>query len=120
MHELSIAQAIVEEAERVARAHAASRILRVAVRVGRLSGVDAEALAFAFPLAAEGSLAADAQLAIDQVPAQAVCGACGRAFEPEALFLVCPHCGASDATLRGGRDLLITAVELAAPEENAP
>ena len=111
MHELSIAQAIVEQVEQIAREHT-GRILCVTVSVGQLSGVDGEALEFAFPLAAEGTPAAGAKLIIEPVPARALCRSCGREFVPDFLAWVCEHCGASGVEVKGGRDLLIKSVEI--------
>ena len=111
MHELSIAQAIVEQVAQIAREHT-GRILCVTVSIGQLSGVDGEALDFAFPLAAEGTPAAGAKLIIEPVPAQVLCRSCGREFEPDFLAWVCDRCGASDVELKGGRELLINSVEI--------
>lgn len=64
MHELSIACEIVHQVEEIARAQALSRVVRVHVRVGALSGVVPEALAFAWPSACEGSACSGAVLQI--------------------------------------------------------
>lgn len=66
MHELSIALSLVDcICEELPRLGEPIRIRCVHVRVGALSGVAPEALAFAFDVAAEDSAIAGARLAID-------------------------------------------------------
>lgn len=115
MHELSIAQAIIEQVEHIARENSARRVLAVTVSVGQLSGVEPEALKLAYPLAAEDTVAAAAPLHIESVPAQAICRSCNREFAPDFYLFVCDRCGSAEVELRGGRDLLIKSVELDVP-----
>lgn len=112
MHELSIAQALVEQIEAHARAHAARGVGRVVVRVGVLSGVEANLLATAFPLAAAGSLAESAELVLESLPARGRCPACNAEFEAPANRLVCPHCGEWRTELVAGDELLLASLEL--------
>ena len=112
MHELSIAQAIVEQAAQVAAREGAQRIVSIAVVVGALSGVDADALSFAFPLAAEGTAAHGATLTIEPVPVRLRCKACGGEAEAEFPFGACQACGAAETEVVAGRELNIKSVEV--------
>jgi hydrogenase nickel incorporation protein HypA/HybF len=69
MHELAVAQNIVEKVDETA---AGRRIRRVIVEIGCDSCVSAEALAFSFGLAAEGTGAQGAVLEIRAVPGAAL------------------------------------------------
>ncbi|QLJ02183.1 hydrogenase maturation nickel metallochaperone HypA [Streptomyces sp. NEAU-sy36] len=112
MHELSIATAIVEQAERLARADGADRVSTVTVRVGELAGVVPDALHFAFEVARDGTALAGARLEVEAVPALAWCGGCGEEFAVGMPpFFWCPHCDRPAQELRSGRELEITAVE---------
>jgi hydrogenase nickel incorporation protein HypA/HybF len=112
MHELSIAQALIEQLEDIAVEKKASRILGVKLYVGMLSGVDHEALHMAFPFAAEGTVADGAGIKIIDIEPQAMCGSCGKESLPEFPFMVCGHCGSQDLTVTAGRELIIKSVEL--------
>lgn len=112
MHELAIAVSLVEQIEQVAREQRAAAVRRIRLRVGRLSGVDPEALREAFPLAAADTAAADGELVVQVVEARVRCRACGRRSEPEAPFLYCVHCGAGDVDVEAGRELDIQSVEV--------
>jgi len=113
MHELSIAQALVEQLDEIVRREGAVRVAAVTVTVGSLSGVEPDALDMAFPVAAESSVAAGAALALELVPARALCHDCRLEFEAGFPFFVCERCGSDNVEIGAGRELLISSVELA-------
>lgn len=116
MHELSIAAAVVESAEDVAREQGAGPVERVTLRIGELAGVVADALRFSFGLVAEGTAVDGAELVIEEVPARARCGGadgCGTEFavgSPPALW--CPRCERPAAELLTGRELELAEVRV--------
>ena len=73
MHELSIAMSIAELAVEEAHKHDATSVIRVDVEIGTLSGVETEALEFAWDVAIQGTAAEKASLRIISVPAEAMC-----------------------------------------------
>jgi len=105
MHELSIASAILDVAER----HAAGRPLRaVEVRIGRLRQVVPSSLTFAFELLTDGAV----ELQMQMVPAVGRCRACGHESVLEAFPLRCAACGGLDLELVAGEELEVTSLEL--------
>lgn len=113
MHELSIATSLVEAAGEEAAQRGAARVLAVHLRVGALSGVVCDALAFSFEVAAAGTPLEGARLEIEEVPVVVFCPAC-RAEKPLPDFIrCCPDCGAPTPEVRQGAELEITALELA-------
>jgi hydrogenase nickel incorporation protein HypA/HybF len=64
MHELSIAMSIVEGIREEADRRGIARVEAVHLRLGPLSGVDKNALLFAYPMACEGTLLENSRLAI--------------------------------------------------------
>jgi len=115
MHELSIAQALIEELDRAARAEHASAVTRLTVAVGVLSGVEPEALKMAFPLAAEGTLSENAELVVEIVTAEVRCPNCDETTEPLFPVMACVKCGSVDIEVISGRELLIRSAELNVP-----
>lgn len=116
MHELSIAQALVEQVEKVVLAERAQRASRVMIAVGAVSGADPEALRGAFPLVAEGTAAEEAELVIEVVPARVRCQACGSESVAENYFVGCAVCGSRDVELISGRELHIQSIEVEVEE----
>ena len=93
MHELSIAQSIVELAEREARNHQAESIEELELEIGTLAGVDREALEFALDSAVKGSRLEDARFICRQIAGKGRCGDCENVFPVDNLFTECPVCG---------------------------
>jgi hydrogenase nickel incorporation protein HypA/HybF len=118
MHELSIAAAVVERAEDVAREHGAEAVECVTLRIGELAGVVPDALRFSFDLVAEGTLLHGAELVIEEIRARARCGGqdgCGEDFavgSPPALW--CPRCERPAVELLTGRELELAEVRMGA------
>jgi hydrogenase nickel incorporation protein HypA/HybF len=109
MHELSIAEAIVDVATR----HAAGRrVTKVEVRVGHLRQVVPDALDFAFALVTRGTALDGAELAMTTVPAAGRCRDCGAESVMPDFPLCCARCGGLDMEVRAGQELLVEALVL--------
>ena len=109
MHELSITQSIVDS---VVDRLPGRRVTLVALDVGKLSGVEPEALRFCFELVAAGTDLDGAALVIAEPPGRAHCADCGSDFELDTCILLC-DCGSADVRVRSGHELLIRSVEVA-------
>jgi hydrogenase nickel incorporation protein HypA/HybF len=109
MHELSIAQAIIA----IAAEHARGRkVTAVAVRVGHLRQVVPSALEFSFELACSGTAVDGARLELEEVPAAALCRACGAETEQDGFPLACRTCGSLDIEVTRGEELQVDSLEL--------
>ncbi len=109
MHELSIAQAIVDVAARHA---GGSPVVRVHVRIGRLRQVVPSALAFAFELCTHGTPLDGAALEVEAVPIGAVCRDCAAEGELDGFPLACPACGSLSVDVVRGEELQVESLEL--------
>jgi len=112
MHELALMQELQRIALATAAAQGAQRIHTVMLRVGRLSGVDPDALAFAFEVVMAGGIGQGATLELEVVPTQCRCGGCGQRFEPVDVIFACPICGELSADVLRGRELELTGLEV--------
>ncbi|HTR12363.1 MAG TPA: hydrogenase maturation nickel metallochaperone HypA [Roseiarcus sp.] len=111
MHELSLCQSIMELVVESAKRERMTRIARVVVEIGVAAAVDADALRFCFPIVAEDTLAAGAELAIVGVPLRARCNSCGAEFAPETPFDPCPACGGVERVILSGREMRVVSFE---------
>jgi hydrogenase nickel incorporation protein HypA/HybF len=109
MHELAIARAVVDIAERHARGR---KVVRVEVRVGHLRQVVPDSLRFAFELLTREGALRGAELEIAQVPAAGRCRACGAQSELAELPLACARCGSLDVELTSGEELYVEELEV--------
>jgi hydrogenase nickel incorporation protein HypA/HybF len=110
MHEYSIVQALVEQVDRVAREHRASRVHRLHVRIGELSGVEVPLLTEAYATFRERTVCADASLEVRPVAARWICPGCERPLE-RGNVLQCPDC-ALPARLAQGDEIVLDRVEM--------
>lgn len=116
MHELSVAQALVDQVDDLARQHGAVGVHLIRVRVGPLAGVVADLLATAFPLAAVGSPAETARLELVEAPVRVRCRTCGAETVAKPNNLVCGACGDWRTEVVSGDELILETVELDIPE----
>jgi len=113
VHELSIALSLLDEIANVALREKATRVSRVRLRVGRMSGVARDALLFAWELARSDTVAAQAELLIEDVPLSVFCSRCQcERVTLEGGGLVCGICGAPSPTVVAGRELKLVSVEV--------
>ncbi|MCC6962138.1 MAG: hydrogenase maturation nickel metallochaperone HypA [candidate division Zixibacteria bacterium] len=111
MHELSIAQNIIDAVQTALPEHGLTRVERIGVRIGTLSSVDPEALTFGYQaLIAETSLAGSV-LAIEMIETRARCRRCREEFVATDFVFVCPKCESSQCDLVSGQELEIVYLE---------
>lgn len=112
MHELSIAQNIVEIVEHYVPEPTRSDVRSVRVRVGGLSGIVPESLEFSFSAIVAGTPLGSARLNIERVPAICRCEDCSMEFEAADFVFACPGCGGMHTRLISGSDLHVVDIEL--------
>jgi len=116
MHELSIASAILDRAKAVAEKNGNARVTKVGLRIGEISGVEADALRFGFEALCRGSAMEGTELEIESCKRRQRCGSCSTEFEPEggplALSMSCPSCASDDSVCIAGKELDVMFIEL--------
>lgn len=112
MHELSIAQSILEIAENTARKNNSKAVKKIKVQIGEFSGVVKEALEFSFDIAKVGTIAEKAELEIEIVKFKSICNSCGFVLETMDDFnLFCPKCS-EPMNIISGREMKIEYIEI--------
>lgn len=96
----------------IARERGARRVLSVTLSIGPLSGVEAELLEQAWPIANAGTAAEGSRLAIEQAPVTVRCSECGETTSATPNNLVCGACGSWKTALQSGDELLLVSLEL--------
>ncbi len=111
MHELSIAQDILEIVRQYVPENRARGVMSIRVRVGPLSGVVPECLEFSFGAIVAGTPWQGARLNLQQVPACLHCSGCKQDSEVRELAFSCPACGSTDVRMASGTDLQVVEIE---------
>ena len=112
MHEISVAQSILDVAAASLREHAFRRVLSVCLRIGPISGVDPEALRFAMGVVTEGTPLAGAELVIETPSVRFRCSDCAHEFSAEEVQFSCPSCSGTRIKLISGDELEIVNLEV--------
>lgn len=114
MHELSIALRIVETVETALTDEPHVVVETVTVRVGALTGLVPEALAFSWEVATDDTRLRGSRLQIEVVDAAGFCENCGveRVIDSLQAFR-CPACGTPITQITGGHEMEIAYIEVA-------
>lgn len=112
MHELSIAQNLLGLCEQVAKKQNATKVKKVFVKIGRLSGVEAHYLANAFDVTKAGSVCNDSELIINVQNVIVLCKKCGTKSELSINEFICPNCISNELEIIDGEDMHLMRVEL--------
>jgi hydrogenase nickel incorporation protein HypA/HybF len=114
MHELSIALSIVDGVLEELERRGAARATEVHLRLGRLAGVDREALQFSYGIACEDTALESSRLLIEDVEVTILCPNCGVERSTQVFpTLQCAVCGAVAESPLHGQELEIAAMEIA-------
>jgi hydrogenase nickel incorporation protein HypA/HybF len=112
MHELSIAQALVEQVEEVRSANEGLGVVSVGLRIGTWRLVAAESLQFYYRALTRDTALNGSVLEIEVVQARGRCVQCAEVFPVEAPLILCPACGSVGGDLVSGQELDLVSVEL--------
>ena len=112
MHEMSICQALMDQVERIVNEQGASKVDRILLSIGPLSGVEPELLSRAYEVSRAGTVAENAELEIESGPIVVECRSCGASGNAGVSRLVCPSCGDWQVNLTQGDELLLLRLEV--------
>ncbi|MBS3805238.1 MAG: hydrogenase maturation nickel metallochaperone HypA [Oleiphilaceae bacterium] len=119
MHELSLCRSLLRQILEVAEQHRALAVTLVRLRMGPLSGVEAELLKTAFPLAAAGTIAESAELDLTATCVEVYCENCWKNCRAGPNQLCCARCGSCVTQLVSGDELILDSVELTLDQPSA-
>ena len=112
MHEMSVAQGIVDIVRQHLPPEETAPVRSVRLKVGRLSGVAPASLEFCFGALTAGTRLAGSALVIEDVPVAARCGGCGKTSEVPFPFRECPACHSERVAMVAGTELEVVDIEL--------
>lgn len=112
MHEMSIAEGIVDIVLTTMKDNQASVLHAVQVDVGMMSGVEPDALQFCWESVIRDTPAQGAQLSIHLVPVVGRCFDCGHMFDVKDYVFVCPKCGSRIVQTASGKELRVTSIDI--------
>ncbi len=119
MHEMGIANSILEAVQKEAQRYPGSRATKVGVRIGELAAIDADALTFCFEALSRDTDLQGLQLEIELCPRRHRCVACDRTFVVRDYDCRCPQCQKIATECISGDQLELAYVEVEEDEPSA-
>ena len=110
MHEATLAENIIKISLDIAEKSHAKKISAVGLKLGKMAGVEVEALNLSFEVLSRETPAENAKLIIEKIPIRAECNKCGKIFTLEDFNFFCPECDGI-LILQSGRELLVDFVD---------
>lgn len=107
MHEMSIAEGIIEIVERTAVRSGVTRVKEVRIEVGELAGVDISSLEFAWVSVTRGGPAEGSRLVIERPRGEAWCLDCAKTVPLTKYGDPCPVCGGFHLVATGGTEMRV-------------
>lgn len=111
MHEMSIAQSLLDIVLEEGQKHSLRRVNTIKVQVGALAALVPDSLRFCWQLLTQQTIAAGSSVEIETVPVVARCSGCGELFEIENYIFQCPSCEQPALDLVSGRELSLISLE---------
>jgi hydrogenase nickel incorporation protein HypA/HybF len=118
LHELSIAESLLDIIVEEARTHKLERIKKIKLLVGEFAAVVPESLTFCFELVSRDTIAEGAVLEIESVAIVARCDKCDLTFTVQDKVFLCPRCDDPVFELVSGRELSVSSIEGETGEED--
>ena len=112
MHEYSIVQSLLNSCEENAAEHNATKVTKVVVKIGVMSGVEPELLRTAFETFKESTICKEAVFVINSQSVVIKCNKCLIESVLESLEYYCPRCGSMDIEILDGEDMYLMQMEL--------
>lgn len=115
MHEVSIAQSIVDTLEAEMEEEQYASVREIHVKVGILSSIEHKLLEHVFGFVTEGGPFEKSRLCTQLVEVVAKCEKCGDNFKVENYHFVCPQCDTPSSTIVEGNELTIYKIIMEEP-----
>jgi len=112
MHEYSITESVLNLALEKANEADASKITRISLIVGELSGVVGECVRFYFEHISKNTIADGAELVFEMKPTQLRCNKCDAVFSPNDGDWNCPECRETGIEIISGRECYMESIEV--------
>jgi hydrogenase nickel incorporation protein HypA/HybF len=112
MHEMSIAESVLQIIEDTARSEKCAKVKAVWLEIGQLAGVEKESLRFCFDAVTRDSIAEDARLEIIETAGQGWCMQCACSVAVKARYEPCPICASLQVEVTGGEEMRVKELEV--------
>ena len=111
MHEVSIIQSVIKIVSEKAIENKLTKVTKVSLKIGELSGVMPECLNFAYEICIIDTMLEGSTLEIEKVNAVAECKDCTKEFPIDHFNKLCPCCNKFCSSIIRGYELYVNTIE---------
>jgi len=112
MHEYSIVQSLLESCEEHAQENDATKVLKVIVKIGVLSGVEPQLLSTAFDTFKEKTVCHDALFVLNVQKVVIECFDCDKTHTLDKNEFECLSCKSTNVKVIDGEDMFLMSLEM--------
>ena len=112
MHEYSIVQSLIDSCEEHLKENNATKVTKVVVKIGVLSGIEPYLLESAFDMFRDDTVCAEALLVLNIQKVRILCNSCGKEQELEKNEFICPLCGSYDLKVLDGEEMYLMSLDI--------
>ncbi|WP_426416031.1 hydrogenase maturation nickel metallochaperone HypA [Aestuariirhabdus sp. LZHN29] len=112
MHEMSLAEGVVQILEEYASNEGFVRVKTVWLEIGALSNVEVDSMRFCFEAVCRGTIADGAALEVIQTPGRGYCLDCFQSVEHNARYEPCPLCSGYKVQATEGTEMRVKELEV--------
>lgn len=112
MHEYSIVQSLLDSCEEHAKQNDSTKVTKVVVKIGVLSGVEPDLLQTAFDTFKEKTVCDGAEFIINHQKVLISCLSCGKESTLEKNEFCCPACNSNKIKVIDGEDMFLMSLEM--------
>lgn len=112
MHELSLAENLLQIIEDAAHEQQFTQVRTVFLEIGQLTCVEPESLRFYFEIVTKDSVAQHAKLEIIEIAGQALCKQCQQHLLIATYHQTCSYCGSYEIKITQGEEMRIKELEV--------
>ena len=112
MHELSLAESILETIVEKSIALEFSLVSDITLTIGALSCVDPDSLTWYLTEISENTPLANANIHVTKTPGKMYCNHCQKNFDSDELYCCCPHCNSTDKKVISGDEMVISHIDI--------
>ena len=125
MHELSMAQGIINAVIETAESNNATEVTEVGIEIGRLAMINPEQLRFMLSVLVENTIVEEAEIKIEEIPIEIDCSECGFHGEDQvddkdhyAPLVECPKCKNRRVSILNGKDCVVKNIVIEKPDDD--
>ena len=111
MHEMAIAQSIIDIVEQEMARHGVTKVKTIRLVVGEFTAVVPDSLSFCLEIITKETPLEGVEIEMEQVPLTGRCKSCGQEFPIQEYKFICPQCGSKEVEAVAGKELFVKEIE---------